>query len=69
VAKQTKQGNGSRPNFAPNAIVKPIDPPAMPVILTTPEQCDVWLRAPWDEARVLQRPLRDEALQIVARRG
>ena len=51
----------------PNAIVQPIHPKAMPVILTTPEECDAWLTAPIPEALTLQRPLPDGLLRIVAR--
>ena len=50
-----------------NAIVKPVHAKAMPAILTTPAEMDQWLTAPAGEALELQRPLPDDALQIVMR--
>lgn len=50
----------------PNGIVEPIHPKAMPGILTTPEEYEIWLPAPAEEAMKLQRPLPDDMPEIVA---
>jgi putative SOS response-associated peptidase YedK len=50
----------------PNALVGAYHPKAMPVILTTSEECDTWFPAPAPIALALQRPLEDEALIVVA---
>jgi len=50
-----------------NAIVAPIHPKAMPVILTASDEFDLWLDGDTVEALMLQRPLPDGMLNIVAR--
>ena len=51
----------------PNAEVGAIHPKAMPSILTTRDEIETWLTAPWSEAAALQRPLPAGALMIVER--
>ncbi|NKC04431.1 SOS response-associated peptidase [Brucella haematophila] len=45
-----------------NGVVWPVHPKAMPVILRTTEEIDTWLRAPWNEAKDMQKPLPDADL-------
>ncbi|MDE3175549.1 MAG: SOS response-associated peptidase [Pseudomonadota bacterium] len=70
--RKVKEGETTNDLFAfltaePNAVVAPIHPKAMPVILTTRAEIDLWLTAPIKEALSLQKPLPDNALRIVAR--
>jgi putative SOS response-associated peptidase YedK len=70
--RKAKEGETTNDIFAflttdPNAIVAPIHPKAMPVILTTPEDVETWMTAPTPAALQLQRPLPDSSLRIVAR--
>ena len=51
----------------PNDVVKPVHAKAMPVLLTTAEEIDVWLRAPVAEALALQRPAGSDAIAIEER--
>lgn len=50
----------------PNDVVGSIHMKAMPVILTTEAEIEMWLSAPKEEALSLQRPLPNGTLEIVA---
>jgi putative SOS response-associated peptidase YedK len=70
--RKVKEGETTNDLFAflttePNTLVGTFHPKAMPVILTTQEEIDLWMTAPALEALKLQRPLSNDALIIVAR--
>jgi putative SOS response-associated peptidase YedK len=71
--RKVKEGETTSDIFAflttePNRLVKIYHPKAMPVILTTQDEMDIWMTAPVPIALTLQkRPFPDDALMIVAR--
>lgn len=50
----------------PNAVVAPIHPNAMPVILTEPEEWEAWLAGDAETAAGLQKPLLYKGLEKIA---
>ncbi len=70
--RKVKEGETTNDVFGfvttdPNREVGVIHPKAMPVILRTREEIDLWMSAPISEALKLQRALPDDALTIVAK--
>lgn len=69
--RKVREGETTNNIFAfltinPNAEVGTIHTKAMPVILRTAEEMELWMSAPAADAMKLQRPLFDGALRIVA---
>jgi putative SOS response-associated peptidase YedK len=70
--RKVKEGETTNDVFGflttePNVEVGAIHPKAMPVILRTREEIDLWMTEPWSDAARLQRPLPDATLMIMAR--
>ncbi len=70
--RKVREGETTNDIFAfltiePNNEVGMIHPKAMPIILTTREEIDLWMAAPSEEALKLRRPLPDDALKIITR--
>ena len=53
----------------PNAVVAPVHPKAMPVLLLDEADRETWLTGSVDAALALQRPAADDVLRIVATGG
>ena len=49
----------------PSEPVRSVHPKAMPVILTEPDEIEMWMSAPWQIAKELQRALPDDALVVI----
>jgi putative SOS response-associated peptidase YedK len=72
LVRKVKEGETTNDLFGflttePNVDVGVIHPKAMPVILTNPEEIDLWMTGTPAEALNLQRPLAGNSLRVVVR--
>ena len=70
--RKVKEGETTNDPFAfltteSSEPIRTYHPKAMPVILTTQEEINLWMTAPTPEAMKLQRPLAVDTLQVVQR--